>query len=38
MADPLTEAKSSGKGVTLPYRRTEHCDKIHGYRHYMPCL
>jgi len=27
-----TEAKSSGSDVTHPYRRTEHCDKIHEYR------
>jgi len=27
-----TEAKSSGSDVTHPYRRTEHCDKIHAYR------
>jgi hypothetical protein len=27
-----TEVKSSGSGVTSPYRRTEHCDKIHEYR------
>ncbi|QXJ30894.1 hypothetical protein J5U21_00543 [Saccharolobus shibatae] len=32
MVEPLTEAKSSGWGVTNPYRRTEHCDKIHEYR------
>ena len=32
MVERETEAKSSGSGVTNPYRRTEHCDKIHGYR------
>ncbi|QXJ30997.1 IS110 family RNA-guided transposase [Saccharolobus shibatae] len=32
MVDLTSEAKSSDKGVTHPYRRTEHCDKIHGYR------
>ena len=32
MVERETEAKSSGSGVTNPYRRTEHCDKIHAYR------
>jgi hypothetical protein len=32
MVERETEAKSSGIGVTNPYRRTEHCDKIHAYR------
>ena len=32
MVERETEVKSSGSGVTNPYRRTEHCDKIHGYR------
>ncbi|MFP3260698.1 MAG: IS110 family transposase [Sulfolobus sp.] len=32
MAERETEVKSSGSGVTNPYRRTEHCDKIHAYR------
>ena len=32
MVERETEAKSSGSGVTNPYRRTEHCDKIHEYR------
>jgi len=32
MVERETEAKSSGSGVTNPYHRTEHCDKIHGYR------
>ena len=32
MVERLTEAKSSGWGVTNPYRRTEHCGKIHRYR------
>ncbi len=32
MVDILTEAKSSDKGVTDPYRQTEHCGKIHRYR------
>ena len=32
MVERETEAKSSGSGMTNPYRRTEHCDKIHGYR------
>ncbi|ADX83607.1 IS110 family RNA-guided transposase [Saccharolobus islandicus] len=32
MVESKTEAKSSEVGVTNPYRRTEHCDKIHGYR------
>ena len=32
MVERETEAKSSGIGVTNPYRRTEHCDKIHVYR------
>jgi len=27
------EVKSSGSGVTNPYDRTEHCDKIHAYRY-----
>ncbi|AZF69104.1 IS110 family transposase [Saccharolobus solfataricus] len=26
------EAKSSGTGVTSPYRRTEHCENTHEYR------
>jgi len=32
MVDLETEVKSSEEGVTNPYRRTEHCDKIHAYR------
>ena len=32
MVEERTEAKSSEKGVTNPYRRTEHCDKIHACR------
>ncbi|MCH4816854.1 MAG: transposase, partial [Saccharolobus sp.] len=32
MVEKSTEAKSSNRGVTDPYRRTEHCDKIHEYR------
>ncbi|ACP34644.1 transposase IS116/IS110/IS902 family protein [Sulfolobus islandicus L.S.2.15] len=32
MVDVSSEAKSSATGVTNPYRRTEHCDKIHEYR------
>ncbi|WP_016732456.1 IS110 family RNA-guided transposase [Saccharolobus islandicus] len=32
MVESKTEAKSSEVGVTNPYRQTEHCDKIHGYR------
>jgi len=32
MVERETEAKSSGSGVTNPYHRTEHCDKIHEYR------
>ena len=32
MVDVSSEAKSSATGVTHPYRRTEHCDKIHEYR------
>jgi len=32
MVERETEAKSSGEGVTNPYHRTEHCDKIHAYR------
>jgi hypothetical protein len=32
MVERETEAKSSGSGVTNPYHRTEHCDKIHAYR------
>ena len=32
MVERETEAKSSATGVTNPYRRTEHCDKIHEYR------
>ena len=32
MVDVSSEAKSSGSGVTNPYHRTEHCDKIHAYR------
>ncbi|ACP34738.1 transposase IS116/IS110/IS902 family protein [Sulfolobus islandicus L.S.2.15] len=32
MVDVSSEAKSSATGVTDPYRRTEHCDKIHEYR------
>ena len=32
MVERETEVKSSGIGVTNPYHRTEHCDKIHGYR------
>jgi len=32
MVERETEAKSSGRGVTNPYHRTEHCDKIHAYR------
>ncbi|ACP54833.1 IS110 family RNA-guided transposase [Saccharolobus islandicus] len=32
MVDILTEAKSSEVGVTNPYRRTEHCGKIHACR------
>ena len=32
MVERETEVKSSGSGVTSPYRRTEHCDKIHEYR------
>ncbi|ADB88413.1 hypothetical protein LD85_2809 [Saccharolobus islandicus L.D.8.5] len=32
MVEAISEAESSGCGVTLPYRRTEHCDKIHEYR------
>ncbi|WP_261310617.1 hypothetical protein [Saccharolobus shibatae] len=38
MVEKGTEAKSSSESVTHPYRRTEHCDKIHAYRHYMLCL
>ena len=32
MVDLEIEVKSSGSGVISPYRRTEHCDKIHEYR------
>ncbi|BFI76506.1 hypothetical protein YN1HA_26040 [Sulfurisphaera ohwakuensis] len=32
MVEKGTEAKSSYEGVTNPYRRTEHCGKIHRYR------
>ncbi|QIW23545.1 IS110 family transposase [Sulfolobus sp. S-194] len=32
MVETLSEAQSSECGVTYPYHRTEHCDKIHGYR------
>ncbi|ADX83918.1 IS110 family transposase [Sulfolobus islandicus] len=32
MVESKTEAKSSEVGVTNPYRRTEHCGKIHRYR------
>ncbi|ADX82095.1 IS110 family RNA-guided transposase [Saccharolobus islandicus] len=32
MVESKTEAKSSEVGVTNPYRRTEHCGKIHAYR------
>ena len=32
MVDVSSEAKSSATGVTNPYSRTEHCDKIHEYR------
>ncbi|BFI74641.1 IS110 family transposase [Sulfurisphaera ohwakuensis] len=32
MVETLCEAKSSECGVTNPYRRTEHCGKIHRYR------
>lgn len=32
MVDSVSEAKSSGRGVTYPYRRTEQGDKVHGYR------
>ncbi|QGA53336.1 IS110 family transposase [Sulfolobus sp. E5-1-F] len=32
MVDFTPEAKSSGKGVTSPYHRTEHCENIHEYR------
>ena len=32
MVERETEVKSSGIGVTNPYHRTEHCDKIHAYR------
>ena len=32
MVDLEIEVKSSGSGVTSPYHRTEHCDKIHAHR------
>ena len=32
MVEREIEVKSSGSGVTNPYHRTEHCDKIHAYR------
>jgi hypothetical protein len=32
MVEREIEAKSSARGVTNPYHRTEHCDKIHAYR------
>jgi hypothetical protein len=32
MVDLEIEVKSSEEGVTNPYHRTEHCDKIHAYR------
>ena len=32
MVDVSSEAKSSATGVTNPYRRTEHYDKIHACR------
>ena len=32
MVERETEVKSSGSGVTNPYHRTEHSDKIHEYR------
>ena len=32
MVDLEIEEKSSARGVTNPYHRTEHCDKIHEYR------
>jgi hypothetical protein len=32
MVDLEIEVKSSARGVTSPYHRTEHCDQIHEYR------
>ncbi|ADB88200.1 hypothetical protein LD85_2568 [Saccharolobus islandicus L.D.8.5] len=34
MVDLEIEVKYSARGVTHPYRRTEHCDKIHEYKLY----
>ena len=32
MVENPTEAESSEEDVTNPYRRTERCDGVHGYR------
>jgi hypothetical protein len=32
MVEREIEVKSSARGVTSSYHRTEHCDKIHAHR------